>query len=66
MRNAQTSGLGAPLPRDLAIAEVEEIILSFNLKITAEGSLPMVASSKAESDFAIEVKREFPISGHES
>ncbi|MBD2232501.1 CU044_2847 family protein [Phormidium tenue] len=46
--------------KDLAIAEVEEITLRFNLKITAEGGLPMLASGKAESDFAIEVKCTFP------
>ncbi|MBE9108546.1 hypothetical protein IQ273_03830 [Nodosilinea sp. LEGE 07298] len=49
--------------KDLAIAEVEEITLRFNLKITAEGGLPMIASGKAESDFAIEVKCKFPTSG---
>ena len=46
--------------KDLAIAEVEEINLKFNLKISAEAGLPMIASGKTESDFAIEVKCKFP------
>jgi hypothetical protein len=46
--------------KNLAIAEVEEITLKFNLKISAEGGLPMIASAKTESDFAIEVKCKFP------
>jgi hypothetical protein len=46
--------------KNLAIAEVEEITLRFKLKISAEGGLPMIASGKAESDFAIEVKCTFP------
>jgi hypothetical protein len=46
--------------KNLAIAEVEEITLKFNLKITAEAGLPMLASGKTESDFAIEVKCKFP------
>jgi Trypsin-co-occurring domain 1 len=46
--------------KNLAIAEVEEITLKFNLKITAEAGLPMIASGKTESDFAIEVKCKFP------
>jgi hypothetical protein len=46
--------------KNLAIAEVEEITLKFNLKITAEAGLPMIASGKTESDFSIEVKCKFP------
>jgi Trypsin-co-occurring domain 1 len=46
--------------KNLAIANVEEITLKFNLKISAEGGLPMIASGKTESDFAIEVKCKFP------
>ncbi len=46
--------------KNLAIADVEEITLKFNLKISAEGGLPMIASAKTESDFAIEVKCKFP------
>jgi hypothetical protein len=46
--------------RKLAIAEVEEINLKFNIKISAEGGIPMLASGKTESDFSIEVKCKFP------
>jgi Trypsin-co-occurring domain 1 len=46
--------------RNLAIAEVEEINLKFNIKISAEGGIPMLASGKTESDFSIEVKCKFP------
>ncbi|NJM46863.1 MAG: hypothetical protein HC860_12495 [Alkalinema sp. RU_4_3] len=46
--------------KNLSIAEVEEITLKFNLKITAEGGIPMLASAKTESDFSIEVKCKFP------
>jgi Trypsin-co-occurring domain 1 len=46
--------------KNLAIAEVEEVTLKFNLKISAEGGVPMIASGKTESDFSIEVKCKFP------
>lgn len=46
--------------KHLDIADVEEITLKFNLKISAEGGIPMLASGKTESDFAIEVKCKFP------
>jgi hypothetical protein len=46
--------------KSLAIAEVEEVTLKFNIKISAEAGLPMIASGKTESDFAIEVKCKFP------
>ncbi len=46
--------------KNLAIADVEEITLKFNIKISAEGGLPIIASAKTESDFAIEVKCKFP------
>jgi hypothetical protein len=46
--------------RNLAVAEVEEINLKFNIKISAEGGIPMLASGKTESDFSIEVKCKFP------
>ncbi len=46
--------------KNLAIADVEEINLKFNLKISTEGGIPMLASGKAESDFSIEVKCKFP------
>jgi Trypsin-co-occurring domain 1 len=46
--------------KNLSIAEVEEVTLKFNLKITAEGGIPMLASGKTESDFSIEVKCKFP------
>lgn len=46
--------------KTLAIAEVEEVTLKFNFKISTEGGLPIIASAKAESDFAIEVKCRFP------
>lgn len=45
--------------KNLAIADVEEINLKFNLKISAEGGMPMLASAKTEADFAIEVKCKF-------
>jgi hypothetical protein len=46
--------------KNLSIAEVEELTLKFNLKISTEGGIPMLASAKAESDFSIEVKCKFP------
>lgn len=46
--------------KNLAIAEVEELNLKFNLKISTEGGLPVLASAKAETDFSIEVKCKFP------
>jgi hypothetical protein len=46
--------------KNLAIAEVEEVTLKFSLKISAAGGLPMIASSKTDADFAIEVKCKFP------
>jgi Trypsin-co-occurring domain 1 len=46
--------------KNLAIAEVEEVTLKFTLKISAAGGLPMIASSKTDADFAIEVKCKFP------
>jgi hypothetical protein len=46
--------------KNLSIAEVEELTLKFNLKISAEGGIPMIASGKTESDFSIEVKCKFP------
>lgn len=46
--------------KNLSIAEVEELTLKFNLKISAEGGIPMLASGKTESDFSIEVKCKFP------
>jgi hypothetical protein len=46
--------------KNLAIAEVEEVTLKFSLKISAAGGLPMIASSKTDTDFAIEVKCKFP------
>jgi hypothetical protein len=46
--------------KNIASADVEEITLKFNLKISAEGGIPMLASGKTESDFAIEVKCKFP------
>ncbi len=49
--------------KNLAIAEVEELTLKFNLKISAEAGLPMLANGKMESDFAIEVKCKFPKQG---
>ena len=42
------------------MAEVEEVTLKFSLKISAAGGLPMIASSKTDADFAIEVKCKFP------
>jgi Trypsin-co-occurring domain 1 len=46
--------------KNLAIAEVEEVTLKFSLKISAAGGLPMIASTKTDADFAIEVKCKFP------
>jgi hypothetical protein len=46
--------------KNLAIAEVEEVTLKFSLKISAAAGLPMIASSKTDADFAIEVKCKFP------
>lgn len=46
--------------KHLAMAEVEEVTLKFSLKISAAGGLPMIASSKTDADFAIEVKCKFP------
>jgi Trypsin-co-occurring domain 1 len=46
--------------KNLSIAEVEELTLKFNIKISAEGGIPMLASAKTESDFSIEVKCKFP------
>jgi Trypsin-co-occurring domain 1 len=46
--------------KNLAMAEVEEVTLKFSLKISAAGGLPMIASSKTDADFAIEVKCKFP------
>jgi Trypsin-co-occurring domain 1 len=46
--------------KNLAIAEVEEVTLKFSLKISAAGGLPMIASSKTDADFSIEVKCKFP------
>jgi Trypsin-co-occurring domain 1 len=46
--------------KNLAIAEVEEVTLKFSFKISATGGLPMIASSKTDADFAIEVKCKFP------
>ena len=46
--------------KNLAIAEVEEVKLKFSLKISAAGGLPMIASSKTDADFSIEVKCKFP------
>ena len=45
--------------KNLAVAEVEELNLKFNLKISAEGGLPVLASAKTEADFSIEVKCKF-------
>ncbi|WP_309735668.1 CU044_2847 family protein [Chamaesiphon sp. OTE_75_metabat_556] len=46
--------------KNLAIAEVEEVKLKFSLKISAACGLPMIASSKTDADFSIEVKCKFP------
>lgn len=46
--------------KNLSIAEVEELTLKFNIKISAEGGIPILASAKTESDFSIEVKCKFP------
>ncbi len=46
--------------KNLAMAEVEEVTLKFSLKISAAGGLPMIASSKTDADFSIEVKCKFP------
>ncbi|OUC14679.1 MAG: hypothetical protein B0A82_10105 [Alkalinema sp. CACIAM 70d] len=46
--------------KNLAIADVEEVNLKFNIKISAEGGIPVIASGKTESDFSIEVKCKFP------
>lgn len=46
--------------KNLSVAEVEELNLKFNLKISAEGGLPVLASGKTEADFSIEVKCKFP------
>lgn len=46
--------------KNLAIADVEEVNLKFNIKISAEGGIPIIASGKTESDFSIEVKCKFP------
>lgn len=46
--------------KNLSSAEVEEITLKFNIKVSAEGGLPILVSGKTESDFAIEVKCKFP------
>jgi Trypsin-co-occurring domain 1 len=43
-----------------SIAEVREMTFKFNLKISAAGGLSMIASSKTDADFAIEVKCKFP------
>ncbi len=45
--------------KNLAVAEVEELNLKFNLKISAEGGLPVLANAKTEADFSIEVKCKF-------
>jgi len=45
--------------KNLAVADVEELNLKFNLKISANGGLPVLASAKAEADFSIEVKCKF-------
>ena len=45
--------------KNLAVAEVEELNLKFNLKISTEGGLPVLASAKTEADFSIEVKCKF-------
>lgn len=52
--------------KNLAIADVEEVNLKFNIKISAEGGIPIIASGKTESDFSIEVKCKFPKSEKES
>ncbi len=46
--------------KNLPIAEVEEVKLKFSLKISAAGGLPMIASTKTDADFSIEVKCKFP------
>jgi len=45
--------------KNLAVADVEELNLKFNLKISADGGLPVLANAKAEADFSIEVKCKF-------
>lgn len=45
--------------KNLSIAEVEELNLKFNLKISAESGLPVLANAKTEADFSIEVKCKF-------
>ncbi|MBE9032720.1 hypothetical protein IQ266_23565, partial [filamentous cyanobacterium LEGE 11480] len=46
--------------KNLAIADVEEMNLKFNLKISGEAGMPVLAKGKAEADFSIEVKCKFP------
>ena len=52
--------------KNLTVAEVEELNLKFNLKISAESGLPVLASAKTEADFSIEVKCKFKDSTEDS
>lgn len=46
--------------KDLGDAQVEEICLKFNLKVSGKGGLPILAEGSAEGSFEVQVKCKFP------
>jgi hypothetical protein len=52
--------------KNLAGAEVEDIKLSFGLKIDVDTGIPMLASGSIAGDFKIEVSCKFPNKGEAS
>lgn len=45
--------------KNFALAEVEEMNLEFNLKITGEAGIPILTKGSAEGSFKIQVKCKF-------
>lgn len=45
---------------NFGLAEVEEMNLEFNLKISGKAGLPILASTSTEGSFKIQVKCKFP------
>ncbi|MDB9529604.1 CU044_2847 family protein [Oscillatoria sp. CS-180] len=46
--------------KDLGDAQVEEICLKFNLKVSGKSGFPILAEGSAEGSFEVQVKCKFP------